>query len=360
MINNKPAYRFSLFHRTIISIFLVFSLLAGIPNSFSANARPAGKTLSKPSNPFPAQNGYPAPVSYPAYLPLAIKNGNSSAGEAWLAYLNQYREMGRLSPLAVNKEWGKGGWYHSRYMVKNDEVGHGEDPANAWYTQEGHLAAESGNLVGSWNKNATDKYAIDAWMQAPFHAVGILDPALQSVGFGSFREQDGGVQMGATLDVLRGQQEIPASVRFPVIWPGDGSVVPIGSHWGEYPNPLSSCPGYSAPSGLPIILQLGAGQLTPSVSRHNIKAGSTILEHCFFDETNYTNPEASAQSLGRAILDLRDAIVLIPRQPLVPGTTYTVSITVNGRTYGWSFRVGNGASLATSEGEFFFPGTQLP
>jgi hypothetical protein len=31
--------------------------------------------------------------------------------------------------------------------------------------------------------------------------------------------------------------------------------------------------------------------------------------------------------------------VLIPRQPLTPGLSYTVSITTNGQTYTWSFEV---------------------
>lgn len=60
-------------------------------------------------------------------------------------------------------------------------------------------------------------------------------------------------------------------------------------------------------------------------------------EHCVFDETNYTNPDSSAQSLGRSILNSRDAIVIMPREPLVSGARYTVSITVNGTEYTWSF-----------------------
>jgi len=71
--------------------------------------------------------------------------------------------------------------------------------------------------------------------------------------------------------------------------------------------------------------------------------GSTPLEHCVYDETSYTNPDGSDQSLGRSILDARDAIVLIPREPLTPGSSYTVSITVSGQTYAWSFTVSSAA-----------------
>jgi hypothetical protein len=184
-------------------------------------------------------------------------------------------------------------------------------------------------------------------MQGPFHAVGIIDARLQQVGFGSYREADGGWQMAAALDVLRGLGSVPSSVVFPVKWPSDGMTAPLHSYsGGEYPDPLKSC-GYSVPSGLPIILQLGSGSITPNVTAHSLLQGSTPLEHCVFDETNYTHAtDPSAQSLGRAVLDARDAIVLIPRQSLSAGSSYTVSITTNGRTYTWTFTVSVTASSA--------------
>ena len=45
---------------------------------------------------------------------------------------------------------------------------------------------------------------------------------------------------------------------------------------------------------------------------------------------------------GRQILGSRDAIILMPQQPLVAGQTYTVSITSNGTTYTWSFTASSG------------------
>jgi hypothetical protein len=63
------------------------------------------------------------------------------------------------------------------------------------------------------------------------------------------------------------------------------------------------------------------------------------LEHCVFDETTYTNPDSGTQSTGRNVLNARDAIVLIPRNPLTAGAIYQVSITANGQTYAWSFMV---------------------
>lgn len=274
-------------------------------------------------------------------LPLVVQGTtqNSSRSTEWLEYLNYYRTLANLPPVIENAEWSLGSQFHARYTVKNDVLVHNEDTNNDWYTPEGRDAAKSGNLMASYDVNSNDNYAIDAWMQAPFHALGILDPRLQEVGFGSYREADGGLQMGATMDVLRGRGDIPLALNFPITWPANGAVVPLSFYWGEYPDPLSSCPGYNPPSGLPIILQVGAGDRTPVVSSHMFLQGDTSLENCVFTESTYSNPDQAAQDLGRTILDYRDAIVLIPRNPLIPGASYTTSLVIDGQTYTWTFKI---------------------
>lgn len=275
------------------------------------------------------------------YLPLAIK-GNSakttSSGD-WLVYLNEYRAMANLPPVEENANWSLGSRDHARYTVKNDVLAHEQEAGNKWYTKAGHAAAQSANIMASSNLLTSDYHAIDSWMQAPFHALGILDPALGQVGFGSYREADGALQMAATLDVLRGLNQVQPGIQFPIRWPSDGTTVPIGHYWGEYPDPLMSCPGYETPTGLPIILQIGSGELTPVVNSYAFKHGSQSMESCVFSEATYANPNSDEQDLARAILAERDAIVLIPRDPLTPGANYTVSITVNGDNYTWNFTV---------------------
>jgi hypothetical protein len=109
----------------------------------------------------------------------------------------------------------------------------------------------------------------------------------------------------------------------------------------EQPDPLASCPGFplGGPSGLPIILQMGPGHLTPVVTAHSLHRGATALPHCVFTESTYANSIAELQALGRAQLAARDAVVLIPKDPLMPGQSYTVSITAEGMTVTWTFRV---------------------
>lgn len=282
------------------------------------------------------------------YLPYVANRPRSTATPTataepvgdWLSYLNSYRAQAQLPPVTENADWSYGDRLHARYMVKNDTIGHDEDPNNPWYTPEGDAAAEASNVMVSSRSTTPDEVAIDLWMQGPFHAVGIVDPALGRVGFGSYRETVGTWQMGAALDVLRGLGAIPAAVSFPIVWPGNGTTSSLGSYGGsESPDPLTGCPGYEAPSGLPLLLQIGPGNITPDVTGHSLRTDGAELAHCIFDETTYSNPDGGLQNLGRAVLDSRDAIVLIPRDPLAAGQAYSVSITANGQNYAWTFDV---------------------
>jgi uncharacterized protein YkwD len=331
-----------------IATLLICLLLAGLAAPFVLRPTRAGELPA-------ASTATPAlflPVAYHvkgiAPSPTASPTATLPPQPGWLASLNAARALGSLPSVSENTAWSSGCGLHARYMVKNDVIEHSENPANPWYTPEGLAAAQNGNLMVSSSTSTSDQYAIDLWLTGPFHGVGLLDPALLQSGYGSYREADGGWQMGACLDVLRGLGAIPPAVTFPVRWPQ--GQMPYRSFGGtEYPDPLTSCPGYTAPSGPPLYLQIGSGSLTPSVSAHSFRRDGTSLEHCLFDETSYINPDASAQSLARSILNSRDAIVLIPRQPLTSATTYTVSITANGQVHTWSFTTGSAAAPQPGE-----------
>jgi uncharacterized protein YkwD len=268
---------------------------------------------------------------------------------AALARANLYRSLAGRGPLTENTAWSHGDRLHARYEVKNSnpshiEIGHDEDPTNAWCTDAGRAAAQASNVMVSYSTATTDAQAIDMWMQGPFHAVGIIDPALHRTGYGAFRQNFPGsqVEMAAALDVIRGLGSLPAGLQFPIRYPIGNKALPIRSApTGEYPNPLSGCSGYAAPSGPPIILQLGHfGSAVPHVTAHSLKLNGVVQPSCEFDETNYTNTaDPSGQSLGRQVLGMRDAVVLMPKKPLQAGKTYAVSITNSGHVYTWSFKV---------------------
>ncbi len=305
-----------------------------------------------------------AETTYVWYVIATDAHGKSTAGpawsfttasappEGWFAYLNYYRAEADLPPVTENADWSDGCGLHSRYMVKNDYLGHDEKPGNPWYTPEGETAGQNSNTMISSDRSTPDEYAIDLWMQGPFHAIGIIDPRLGSVGFGSYREEIGVWRMGATLDIIRGLGDLPAEVSYPVFWPGDGARMPLLSYTGgESPDPLKSCAGYVTPTGPPLILQLGQGNITPEVTATSLRRGTISLAHCVFDETSYTHPDDATQELGRNILGARDAIVVMPRQPLLAGETYSVSVTVNEETHAWAFVAMGEAVMQSSEYE---------
>jgi uncharacterized protein YkwD len=277
----------------------------------------------------------PAPTPTPTEIPVV---------EDWLALTNFYRAMAQLPPVIENTTLSTGCWLHARYIVKNNILLHWEEYENPWFTLEGAMAAQSSNILACSSESIPFDQAFNAWMAGPFHALGILDPRLQQTGYGSYRESGSGYKMAAVLDIARGRRELPSNITFPILWPGPKTSVPLRMHWNETPSPLTSCPGYAAPVGLPVIVQMGPGNRTPRVTAHTFSHDGVPLEHCVFDEMSYTNPDESQQELIRMALDARDAIVLVPRAPLEPGASYTVSITVDYQTYTWSFAVTADAS----------------
>lgn len=276
----------------------------------------------------------------------------------WLTAVNTRRAEAGLPAVIEKATYSAGDVLHARYCVKNNILLHAEDPANPWYTKDGDTAGKSSNVAGHSNIATPDQFAVDAWLTGPFHAVGVLDPKLKEVGFGSYREAAPGIQMAAALDVIRGRRTT-TTAKFPIAWPGNGKNIaaptpescPPGTacFWGENPNPLTSCPGYLAPAGLPIYLQIGAGTVIPKVTSHTLSSGGVALEHCVFDETSYKNPDPASQTLGRNILNSRSAIVLIPRQPLPIGQKYDVQIVTNGATRKWSFTIQPSAPLPVTQ-----------
>jgi uncharacterized protein YkwD len=154
----------------------------------------------------------PTPTPAPTATPTATPNPDP----AWLVYLNQFRDAAGLHPLSENAGWSEGSWQHGRYMVKNDVITHSQNPSNPWYSLEGHLAGQNGNVFVSDSLNTADASAINFWMTAPFHALPIIHPRLYTVGYGSYRENIGTWKMGATLDVRRGRDTLPPGFSYPL------------------------------------------------------------------------------------------------------------------------------------------------
>ncbi|MEZ4516123.1 MAG: CAP domain-containing protein [Chloroflexota bacterium] len=301
------------------------------PTALPTPTTTAESTVTPPP---PATNTPVPPPTEPPPTPTA-----EAIYPAWLNYLNRFRTMGGLAPLSEQAALTLGSELHSQYMVVNDAaVSHEEDPGNPFYNEAGDQAARNGNVFATSMVEADYVWGINFWASAPFHLVPMLSPRLERVGFGDYNEAGGSVGMAAVLDVRSERNTGTTAPGYPLLFPGDGSTTWIGRHnLFEWPDPLTSCPGYARPSGPPIVIQLGDGDIVPIVGGHALLMGDTPVDTCLFDETTYTNPDIWAEKTGRQILDNQDAIVIIPRSPLVAGETYTAQVEVNGQRYTWQF-----------------------
>ena len=257
---------------------------------------------------------------------------------SWLDRVNFYRKTASLPPVEEDTELSRAVLLHARYMIRHGVVKHEEQRGDRDATVDGAAAAAASNLAGSSRIDEPDAWAIDSWMQAPFHALGILDPALTRVGFGIEHAHTASLQTAAGLDVIRGRRSDSSSAHYPIVWPAAGAVVPITTHVEEYPSPLTSCAGYTAPAGLPLIIQLGP-DATTHVRASAIVEGNRSLAHCVFDGGTYRNRDDRERQLGRSILASRGAIVLIPREPLRPGANYRATVDINDLQIDWTFSV---------------------
>ncbi len=298
-----------------------------------------------------------APVATVSIIPDGAaesrpENQAVRAEPEWLARVNYYRAMVGLAPVIEEPALSDGDLKHARYLVENylgsgrsganlGGVAHQEDASRPWYTPEGLSAAQSSDVAyGCTPFNAQDE--IDGWISGPFHRLSVMNPALRSAGFGSYAKED---CWAAALDVHPVAESAPLSL--PVEFPPYGATIPLPFEKGEWPDPLSSCPGYTAPTGLPVTIAFGSGAEV-RLSAHSLTEDGRPIEYCAFDATSYANPDSLAEYRGRNVLRGFGAAVLIPREPLRPGASYAVSMTVGGETYAWSFAVGSKEAEATA------------
>jgi uncharacterized protein YkwD len=306
----------------------------------------------------------PAPPSTAAATPVVqskaarqsnapqVSSGATASSAAtepdWLARVNYYRAMAKLPPVNEDRALSAGDWSHARYLVENyaniirngGQLGarmHSEEQTNSWYSREGIAAARNSDVYEGCGRS-TPVSQVDGWMTGPFHRLSILNPNLGAVGYGRFEKDR---CWSAALDLHLRRPPSSETRELAVVFPPNGATIPMRGFDGrEWPPPLTSCPGYVAPVGLPITLQ-GVGQRFVALEAHSVTTNGKPIEHCAFDSASYRNPDGPEQSLASLILEEFGAVVLIPREPLKIGMTYQVSITTGGKSFNWSFTIGD-------------------
>jgi uncharacterized protein YkwD len=262
----------------------------------------------------------------------------TSTPTTWLATINYWRARTGLPPVTNNRSWDRGLLNHFIYMAKTPAhymTGkyaslHTENPASPYYTASGAKEAASSDLAPG---ASTDMGALDEWLSGPFHAIGILRPDLTqvalAVGHGS-----------AGLDVISGLNG-HFQQKAPILYPGPGSTTSVLQLGDELPDPAQTCGWQQDNVGLPMIVmllgppshRLAATLTGPSRSKES-SAAKTL---CVVDQFTYHSTDAVYGPTGLGILRGDNAVLLIPRHPLVPGR-YAVSVRQPGHAeIDWSF-----------------------
>ncbi|MCU1388838.1 MAG: hypothetical protein JWL72_2176 [Ilumatobacteraceae bacterium] len=247
--------------------------------------------------------------------------------------VNFYRGMAGVGAVALDGSITAGAVSHSCYMLQNG-ISHDEQPGRAGYTQAGDDTGNKSNVAVSSAASMTDQAYVELWMSGPFHAIGILRPDLASVGYGSCVDSSTNPwHSGATLDVLSG---LPAWTppSAPVVWPGDGTTTSLSQFVAESPNPVTLC-GWPSGGGLPVIAMLPEAPRQVSAT---ITGPAGPVQSCALSAENVSDTTA------RAILQSSNAVTVVPRNRLDPGT-YTVVVTTAVRTVRWSFTVDPSATV---------------
>jgi Cysteine-rich secretory protein family len=263
----------------------------------------------------------------------APSKAQAQADASWLEITNAYRTSVGLKALEVDAALQAGVDKHVEYLSATGSLQHGEAAGNPLYSPDGDLAGQQSILGGWTGAQRSNRELIDGWLTAPFHAIHLFEPRLQRVAFASVQGRTGNkLPSAAVMNIIGGVGPKVGADR-PIVFPGRDSVIPLTSFVVETPDPLTHCPGYSAPAGLGLMALF---PLPITSATATLSANGQPLEHCVID-TSYRNPDPAAEKTVRTILGQKNAVVIMPRQPLVPGTTYDVSITAGAQQVSWKF-----------------------
>lgn len=265
--------------------------------------------------------------------------GTSSTAEAavvappadWVDHLNQLRADYGSGPLRDDGALSAATQEHALYMAQHRTLAHDQQPGRARSSASGRAAAQRSLLAGpAGNGEDTPAEFVDLWSRGPFTALAMLHPALSRVGFG--QAAVGGMDYAA-LDVRSGRVSSTVS-GWPRAWPSARRPITVTTYAGsETPDPVRSCGSRPAAGwGLPLLVSYGPGQ-RPTGATASLSVDGRAVGVCVVAAAG--NPDAAAV----VRLDEAHSVVVVPREPLVPGSRYTGSVTSSRGTVALEFTV---------------------
>jgi uncharacterized protein YkwD len=250
-------------------------------------------------------------------------DNDSSAAEPFapqaVKRINFYRSLAGLQPIRVRADWSKECQAHARYLAINIDRPRSpslnfaeEDPDLPGYSVGGHQVARKAIVsLGMTAPAVADWYVADYLNRAI-----VLDPRLREIGLGAAKSQQRG--WIAVLDFVRGQ-EGPAAASV-VVFPANGQKdVPL-----VYPSMSAIKP---APAGG--VAGYAVSVIAPNLAAANVSARLTDASKQEIEVWLSTPGSPAVKKINQ------NSICLIPKKPLQPKTTYTVSVRATIQSVPW-------------------------
>ena len=267
------------------------------------------------------------------------RSSQAATRPAWLTTINYWRAAAGLPAVRNNPVWDRGLLNHFIYLKKSPARYisgryaslHTENPASPYYTASGAKEAGSSDLAQGVSSSGR---ALDEWLAAPFHTIGMLRPNLTEVAL-AVRDGFGGLDVISGLD--GGFQSKGA-----ILYPGPGSTTRLLEFGGEDPDPTQTCGWQGQRVGLPLIVMLQGKQPSKRLSATLHEPGgaresSGARTLCVVDQFTFRTTNKIYGPNALEILQHDNAVLLIPHRPLVPGN-YSVSVAQPGQNdISWSF-----------------------
>ena len=148
----------------------------------------------------------------------------------WLAWINLYRSVAGLPAVEHDPSLDDAVAAHARYLVDLDQDGlcdaYPHCEAIPPGTVEGDRAAR--NILTRSTAALSERDVVESLIAAPFHALSLLRPGLQRVGFGVYSNPDAsGMTSAGVIDV--NSDQTPTDLSEVVTWPADGSARPTST-----------------------------------------------------------------------------------------------------------------------------------
>ncbi len=290
--------------------------------------------------------------AFTALTVAALAGGTAAPGGAaaidvppptasWLETVNFYRASSGLAPVVEEPAWAQGAQEHASYLANTPVAlrtghyasAHSQNPESPYASPSGDAAARASNIASG---TPSERAAIDGWMRAPFHAIGILRPNLQRTAFA--RSETG----TSLLDVVRGLGPQP-EVRPLVVFPGHEARVTMTRFTGEFPDPREGCVGSpSSYRGLPLVVLLPTAPPPGAGAWFGLPDGRVfgdVGNVCVQTVHTFASTDEVYGPTGRSLLAGDHAVLIIPREPLQPGR-HGVTLVLPGQdSVSWAFEV---------------------